>query len=265
MNQSRPDQPAHDGQGGKPDDGDEDILFERDPQRAPVFNAPAVVVWLAAAFLAVHLVIGFAGDQLANRLLLMLAFIPVRFLEGGTALPGGDIALATQFVTYGFVHGDWMHLAMNSFWMLAFGSVAARRLGAARFLGFSALAAAVAASFSLAMSWGEELVLVGASGAIAGQMAIAVRLIFAHGGTLTTIMRRDVSKAAPEPLFKLFTNRSAVIFLAVWLTIDIVFAGSGMLSDGRIAWEAHMGGFLTGLLTFSLFDRYQPLRNQTGY
>lgn len=265
MNEHRPDGP--DDERLAWDAGEGGVRFERwpdAPEPQPVFNAPPVILWLAGAFLAVHLMIQFAGDQLANWLLLALAFIPVRLMEGGAALPGGEIARVTQFVTYGFVHGDWMHLAMNSVWMLAFGSVAARRLGSANFLAFSALAAAVAAGFSLALNWGQELVLVGASGAIAGQMAIAVRLIFAHGGSLRTIMQRDVSQAPPEPLIRLFSNRSAVIFLVIWLGIDLLTAGSGILTEGRIAWEAHLGGFLTGLLAFPLFDSRGRQRNQYG-
>ena len=263
MNEHRPDDPDRDA----PDDPQvsgavPDETVHPAHKAAPVFNAPSVVVWLTGAFLAVHLAFQFAGDQFANWLLLLLAFIPLRLVEGGAALPGGEVARITQFVSYAFVHGDWMHLAMNSFWMLAFGSVAARRLGTVRFLVFSALAAAVAASFSLAFNWGQEMVLVGASGAIAGQMAIAVRLIFAHGGTLRTVMQRDVSQAPPEPLSKLFTNRSAVTFLVIWLGLDILTASTGVLSEGRIAWEAHLGGFLTGLLAFPLFDRPGRLRNQ---
>lgn len=262
MNEQKPDHPDH----GRFDDEvrPDGPGYASEPGAAvpePLFNAPPVVLWLAGTFLVVHLVIQFAGDQLANWLLLALAFIPVRLMEGGEGLPGGEVARVTQFVSYGFVHGDWMHLAMNSFWMLAFGSVAARRLGAVNFLGFSALAAVVAASFSLALNWGQELVLVGASGAIAGQMAIAVRLIFAHGGTLRTIMQRDVSQAPPEPLIRLFSNRSAVIFLVIWLGIDVLTAGSGILTEGRIAWEAHLGGFLTGLLAFPLFDSRGRQRN----
>lgn len=259
MNEKWPDTPADD----LPEPA-EDLAPPRGG-RGPVFNAPPVVIWLAAAFLGVHVMIQLAGDQWANSIVLALAFIPLRLTEGGAGLPGGEVARVTQFVTYAFVHGDWMHLAVNSFWMLAFGSVAARRLGAVRFLGFSALAAAVAAAFSMVVNWGQEMILVGASGAIAGQMAIAVRLIFAHGGTLSTIMQRDVSKAPPEPLIRLFSNRSAVVFLVVWLTIDILFAGSGMLTEGRIAWEAHLGGFLTGLLAFSWFDKDARARNYSGY
>jgi membrane associated rhomboid family serine protease len=253
---------SEDGQGGELAGQETPVAprYEQDPD-GPMINAPAVVIWLALGFLAMHLLIQYLPTQTANQVIMTLAFIPLRYIEGGEALPGGQLARVTSFVSYGLLHGDWMHLAMNSFWMLAFGSVAARRLKAVRFVLFSALAAAVAACFSLALSWGESLILVGASGAIAGQMAIAIRLIFAHGDTLRTSMMRDVSQVPPEPLLRLFTNRSAVTFLVVWLSIDILFANSGLLAEGRVAWEAHLGGFLTGLLGFALFD---PQRNRAA-
>jgi membrane associated rhomboid family serine protease len=50
----------------------------------------------------------------------------------------------------------------------------------------------------------------------------------------------------------------------IWLGIDLLTAGSGILTEGRIAWEAHLGGFLTGLLAFPLFDGHGQGRNQYG-
>jgi len=224
----------------------------------PAINAPGVVLILAGLMFVIHVGLEFAGDDFANRTILTLAFLPARFLSlselGGRLLPGGEIARVTSFFSYALLHGGWAHLLINMVWMLAFGSVAARRLGPARFIGLSMLAAGVAATFSMALTWGTGAILVGASGAIAGQMAVAVRLIFAHGGTLSSSLRKDLSLVPPEPLRLLFTNKSAVVFIAVWLGVDMISASSGLLTDARIAWEAHLGGFLTGLLVFGWLD-----------
>lgn len=224
----------------------------------PVVNAPGVVLVLSGIMLIIHVGLEIASNELANRIILTLAFLPARFLSlselGGRLLPGGEIARVTSFFSYALLHGGWTHLVMNMVWMLAFGSVAARRLGPARFIGLSMLAAGVAAVFSMALTWGTGAILVGASGAIAGQMAVAVRLIFAHGGTLTSSLRKDLSLVPPEPLRLLFTNKSAVVFIAVWLGVDMFTASSGVLADARIAWEAHLGGFLTGLMVFGWLD-----------
>ncbi len=224
----------------------------------PVVNAPGVVLIMAGLMLVIHVGIELASDDFANRVILTLAFLPARFLTlselGGRLLPGGEIARVTSFFSYALLHGGWTHLIMNIVWMLAFGSVAARRLGPSRFIAVSMLAAGVAAAFSLVLTWGTGAILVGASGAIAGQMAVAVRLIFAHGGTLTSSLRKDLSLVPPEPLRLLFTNKSAVVFIAVWLGVDMFTASLGVLTDARIAWEAHLGGFLTGLLVFGWLD-----------
>ena len=237
-----------------------DDLDASDVRRArpPAINAPGVVLLLAGTLLLIHAGLQLVGSDTYNRVLLTLAFLPVRFQTlteiGGQLLPGGEIARVTSFFTYALLHGSWTHLVMNMVWMLAFGSVAARRLGPARFIGLSMLAAGVAAAFSMVMNWGTGAILVGASGAIAGQMAVAVRLIFAHGGTLMSSLRKDLSLVPPEPLPRLFPNRSAVVFIVVWLGVDMLFASSGLLSGARIAWEAHLGGFLTGLLVFGWLD-----------
>lgn len=234
----------------------EALNIQRTPP--PAINAPGVVLLLAGAMLVIHACLQLVGSDTYNRVVLTLAFLPARFQTppefGGQLLPGGEIARITSFFSYALLHGSWTHLAMNMVWMLAFGSVAARRLGAARFIGLSMLAAGVAAAFSMALNWGTGAILVGASGAIAGQMAVAVRLIFAHGGTLMTSLRKDLSLVPPEPLLQLFTNRSAVIFMVIWLGVDMLSASSGLLSEARVAWEAHLGGFLTGLLVFGWLD-----------
>ncbi len=213
----------------------------------PAINAPGIVLFLCGALLLVHLALQFAPDELANQVILSAAFIPARYLPlpelGGMLLPGGEVARVTSFITYAFLHGNWPHVLLNSFFMLAFGSVAAKRLGTGRFLFLSGLAAAIAASFSLFAGWGSGMILVGASGAIAGQVAVAIRLIFAHGGTLMSSMRKDLSFVRRDSLANLFRNRSAVVFIAVWMGVDILNASSGLLSDGRIAWEAHLGVF----------------------
>ena len=69
-----------------------------------------------------------------------------------------------------------------------------------------------------------------------------------------TSLRKDLSLVPPEPQLRLFTHRSAILFRVIWLGVDLLSASSGLLSDARIAWEAHLGGFLTGLLVFGWLD-----------
>lgn len=244
----------------------------RDPiERSPAeqrgqtraLNVPSVVLWFIVAMVAVHGLRQVIGPERDDWVLFTFAFIPARFAPppelANFTFPGPPGARWWSFVTHMLLHGDWMHLIINSVWMLAFGSVLARRLGNARFLAVSAASAAAGAAASLALQWGAELtVLVGASGAISGQLAGAVRLMFAEGGSLATLGRQRFDKVRALSLSETFRTPAALMFLGVWFAITI-FAGAISFGppgeEARIAWEAHVGGFLAGLVLFGPFDR----------
>jgi membrane associated rhomboid family serine protease len=227
----------------------------------PIINAPRVVVALIGVFVLVHVVRLLVSPAMDDRIVLTLAFIPVRYLADAAQfgeIPGGPGAAIWSFVTHALVHADWLHLGINSVWMLAFGSVLARRLGAWRFLVFSALAAAAGAGASLWLHWGQVSVLIGASGAISGQMAGAVRLIFALPQGLRGMGTSDLSQVSPLSLSQTFRNRQALVFLGVWLGLALVTGALNInpaSADQSIAWEAHVGGFVAGLFLFGLMDR----------
>jgi membrane associated rhomboid family serine protease len=89
-------------------------------------------------------------------------------------MPGGAGADAWTFVSYALLHGSWIHLGVNIAWMVAFGTPVLRRFGTVRFLVLSLVAAMAAAVLHLATHWGEFIPMIGASGAISGQMGAAV-------------------------------------------------------------------------------------------
>jgi membrane associated rhomboid family serine protease len=234
----------------------------------PILNVPASALALIASLFAIHLVRGFLDPERDTRLVLTFAFIPARYAPppelAGQAIPGGAGADVWSFVTHMFLHADWMHLALNSLGLLVFGGVVARRLGPVRFLLFSFVSAAAGALANLALYWGVLSVLVGASGAISGHMAGAVRLMYAEGGSLATIHRRRLEDAQPLTLAQTFTNPRALIFLLIWflITLSAGIGGFGPPGEtGRIAWEAHLGGFAGGLLLFGWLD---PGRSARG-
>jgi membrane associated rhomboid family serine protease len=139
--------------------------------------------------------------------------------------PGGIAADIWTFVTYGFLHGGVTHIAFNMLWMVIFGSAVARRFGAVRFLVFSALCAAGGAAMHLATHFGAEAPMIGASAAVSGHMAAAVRFVFELGGPLGMIRRSDEAayKVPAAPLLRSFANRQVVAFLFVWFGLNLVF------------------------------------------
>src|SRR5690606_25265917 len=204
--------------------------------------------------------------------LLTFGFIPARHavqeLPGFGPWPGGEWAEAWTYVTYAFLHGDWMHLLINAFWMLAFGSVVARRLGWLRFLGLSLAATVGGALAHLYAHWGEMAPMIGASAAISGQMAGAVRFIFARPGDLFQASRLDPRYLRAQSLLQVLKNPRAMLFLGVWIGLNLIIgAGSiriGMGEGSPVAWEAHLGGFFAGLLLFGLFDRRSEVGRDRG-
>ena len=234
-------------------------------QKAPMINAPGVVLVLIGVFVAVQVMRQWVSSAMDDRIVLTLAFIPLRYVANSAqfgVIPGGPGAAVWSFVTHALVHGGWLHLGINSVWMLAFGSVLARRLGTWRFLVFSSAAAACGAAVFLLFNWGQLAVMIGASGAISGQMAGSVRLIFALPQGLRSVATGDLSQVRPLTLMETVTNRGALVFLAVWLGLAL-FSGAFNINPASahqaIAWQAHVGGFIAGLFLFGLLDR-RPAR-----
>jgi membrane associated rhomboid family serine protease len=156
-----------------------------------------------------------------------------------------------------------MHLGFNGLWLLAFGSAVARRFGSHRFLAFFLVTAAAGAGLHLLTHAGELFPMIGASAAISGAMAAAMRFAFQRGGPLG-FWRHDqeASYRVPAlPLTGVLRDPRILAFLAVWFGVNILF-GLGALpiagDNQSIAWQAHIGGFLAGLLLFDVFDPKRP-------
>lgn len=231
----------------------------------PIFNVPAVVSALLAIMFAIHAVREWTiTPELDNELLWLFAFVPSRYdaTVGLGAFPGGIAADVWTFITYAFLHGSWTHLGLNAVWLLAFGTPVARRFGATRFLAFFAVTAAAGALAHLLAYSGERVPMIGASASISGFMAAAIRFAFRRGGPLRFGRDQDEAYRVPAlPLLAVLRDGRVVIFLVVWFGLNLLF-GLGSIgldgSDQPIAWQAHIGGFLAGLLAFPLFDPVRP-------
>jgi membrane associated rhomboid family serine protease len=228
-----------------------------------MLNVPPVVVATLAVLALVHVVREFLLTDMQDlRFLLLFAFLPARYdasLILGSAYPGGFGAEIWTFVTYALIHADLMHIGFNAVWLLPFGSAVARRFGAGRFLVFFAVTAAAGAAMHLATHLGERVPMVGASAAISGTMAAAIRFAFQRGGPLGLWRHGDERSyhVPAAPLGAALRDPRIVAFLAVWFGFNILF-GIGslpLLGNGQeVAWQAHIGGFLAGLILFTLFD-----------
>lgn len=229
--------------------------------RARAINLHPVVLWLAVAFIGVHVVRQFISEAGDETLLLTFAFIPARYGEIGASLPGGPGARFWTPVTYAFLHADWVHLLVNIIWMASFGGALARRFRAARFLMLSLVSAVAGAGLHYVLHPADTTLVIGASGAVSGMMAATARFAFSPDGPLAGGRTEDAFRVPAEPLLAAVRNGRAVTFVLVWFAVNLVFGLAGGMTpgvSGQIAWEAHIGGFLAGLLCFPLLD---PVRN----
>lgn len=228
----------------------------------PIFNVPAAVTATIAVLVVIHAAREFVLSPLADDYVLRLfAFVPLRYestVLPRSLWPGGVWADIWTFVTYALLHGSWPHLGLNAVWLLAFGTPVARRFGTLRFILFFAVTAAAGAAVHLWWYAGLPVPMVGASASISGFMAAAMRFAFQRSGPLGLIGRNDEAYRVPAlPLTAVLRDPRVLAFLGVWFGLNLLFGlGSIGIDSGEqaIAWQAHIGGFLAGLLAFALFD-----------
>lgn len=219
-------------------------------RREPVFNLPPVVLAIIGLCIAVHLMrVYVLSEDQDFALLIRAAFIPVRY-SGRFDI---DFYAISSPFTYTFLHGGFVHLAINLVWLAAFGSPLANRFGAWRFSLFFALTGLASAALFWAVHPLSQAPLVGASGAISGMMGAAARFAF----RIDRSSGKAAFAGAPLPFSQVFRSRGVVTFLAVWMVINLVTGLVGFAPgiDDQIAWEAHIGGFLAGFLGLRFFDR----------
>lgn len=224
-----------------------------------MFNVPGSVLAVLALMISVHLVRLGLPEAWDTWVTLALAFIPVRYAGFAQELPGGEIASVTSFLTHTLVHGDWVHLGLNATWLVAFGGAVANRVGSLRFLLLFGFCATAGAATFLLFNPGLMLPMVGASGAISGLMGATMRFLFtAVDGRGLAALREDPRSAPLMPLMVAITDKRVVLVTVVFLAANILAVlGLGSVGESGIAWEAHIGGYFAGLLTFGFFDAPQ--------
>ena len=207
--------------------------------RQPILLIPDSIKWLAGLTIAIHLLLEFGPLDLANGLYRTLTYIPLRFAHPDL-MASDPAATVLSPVGYALLHGSWMHLLVNMGMLMAFGTPLIRQAGNPFFFlvyVFGALAGA--ASVSL-LSPQSQVHVIGASASVSALL----------GALVAYALKPGLAGPVRQPGF--FQSRERTLtFLAVWVAINIlfgVFPGALFGIQGRIAWEAHLGGLLIGLL-----------------
>jgi membrane associated rhomboid family serine protease len=213
----------------------------------PSSRFPAVTVSLICLNALVFIVETNLSARSLNDLFLHWGIIPLRFTH--PRLEANYLTLLSSI----FLHGGWMHIIGNMWSLWIFGDNVEDRLGRIGFLTFYILSGLAAGIGHIVTNPASPVPTVGASGAIAGVMG-AYLLLFPHARVVTII---------PIFIFIQLVEVPAVIFLGIWFMIQL-FSGTVSLAASSthasgVAWWAHIGGFLVGVL-WALPLR---LRNQT--
>ena len=214
--------------------------------REPFLKAPVSVLALIGALVAAHVARMAMVTAESERILNEYAFIPLRYSPDALE-PGSWMERGVPFVSYMLLHADLGHLAINCLWLLAFGSVVARRFGTLMFLLFFLVCGAASAAIYLALNWGSPAAVIGASGAISGLMAAGIRMLSVPG--------QGTSGPGLAPIF----SAQVLVFSALWVVINLVFGFAGFGIGGEvqpIAWQAHLGGYFVGLVLAGSFARW---------
>ena len=236
------------------------MTFQTPEFNPPAVNLPRCIIVLTIILVGIHTILelNLLPFIREDTIVLNFAYIPYFANNYWT------------YISYAFLHGSWTHLFVNIVWMLAFGAAVAWRFGNTRFLLYSAVCAIAGALFHLITHIGEIIPTIGASAVISGHMAGAIRFISLTGGPLGGFRGASPTKykVPSMSLKEAFSNPQILIFLAVWFGVNLVLgiAGSALTAGGGgIAWQAHIGGFLAGLLLFDFFDPIGKKDRFTGY
>ena len=166
------------------------------------------------------------------------------FIEHYALVP--DHLQLHSFLTSMFLHGGWLHLIGNMWFLWVFGSHIEDAMGPAKFLVFYLISGVASALVQVALNLGSPVPTIGASGAIAGVMG-AFLILYPRVRVVTLIFI----------LFFITTYELPAAFMLIyWFALQLL-SGLGSLSSVTqaqgIAWCAHVGGFIAGILLIRVF------------
>jgi membrane associated rhomboid family serine protease len=188
-----------------------------------------------------------------EQLVYLFGLVPARYAHPDWAAAiGFPLDNYWPILTHQFLHGGWFHIIANMWTLWIFGDDVEDRMGPVRFIIFYLLCGTIAGLTHMLTNADSTVPSVGASGAIAGVLGAYI-LLFPTARLIVMI---------PILFFPFFFEVPAMFYLAIWFFTQL-FSGTLALAGpqqiGGIAWWAHIGGFIAGLLLCGLFVR-RPAR-----
>ncbi|HTP42359.1 MAG TPA: rhomboid family intramembrane serine protease [Nitrospiria bacterium] len=211
-------------------------------------NPTTLVPWVTIGLIAANLLAFLFELSLGERLrpfLDQFGATPARLLLSGPIGEQGPPAAVTVFSSM-FLHGGVLHVGGNMLYLWIFGNNIEDALGHVRYLFFYLISGVVAVYAHAATEPSSTMPMIGASGAISGVL----------GAYLVLFPRARVLTLVPFGLFLQLIRVPAVFVLGFWIVLQLL---AGVLSRGTpgggVAWFAHVGGFLAGVVLVRLLVR----------
>jgi len=217
------------------------MLPLRDENRAKTF--PVVNLALIAANLGIYLTV-FLQDAVRQHAILRSYALVLYELLTFTKVVGGatEVPAVATLLTSLFLHGGWLHVLGNMWFLYIFGNNIEDRLGHWGYLAFY-LVAGMVASLVHALSDVHSVVpTIGASGAVSGVL----------GAYLVCFPRAKIHTLMILFIFIKILRLPAVMFLGLWFLVQVLNSSMETTAGGGVAWYAHLGGFLWGAVLLLL-------------
>jgi membrane associated rhomboid family serine protease len=208
----------------------------------PTRNYPVINTAIIGINVAVYMIQLLQGHEI-NRFIYIYGLVPARYSIPQIADYFTTGQQIFSFFSFIFLHGSFWHLLGNMWSLYIFGDNVEDRLGPIRYMLFYLLCGIASGLSHLILNLHSNIPTIGASGAIAGVMG-AYFILHPRSKILTLI-----------PIFFIpyFINIPAYIFLGLWFLLQFINAAGSHGAAGGIAWWAHIGGFVFGIVFLKLF------------
>lgn len=211
----------------------------------PTYTAPIVTTLLIIACALVFIFELLLDDYSRNHFMTLYGVVPAHLR-------------LQSLLTSMFLHGGWSHIIGNMLFLWAFGKSLEDAMGHSKFLGFYLSCGVLSALVHIAINFYSRVPTVGASGAIAGVM----------GAYLLKFPRANIRTVIFVLVFFTTADLPAAFILVYWFLIQLS-SGYGSIaqtsvSDGGVAWFAHIGGFVAGMVLVKILgtrDRHYRRRD----
>ncbi|MFZ0131034.1 MAG: rhomboid family intramembrane serine protease [Desulfobacterales bacterium] len=206
-------------------------------------HRPVVNLSLIGINVVVFLVQMTQGPE-ADRFVYIYGLVPARFSDPRIAAYFSPLQQLFSLLSFMFLHGGFWHILGNMWSLYIFGDNVEDRLGHPRYLAFYLMCGLASGISHLLLNWHSTIPTIGASGAIAGVMG-AYFILFPTAKVLTLI---------PIIFIPWFVEIPAAFFLGLWFLLQFISAAGSHGAVSGIAWWAHIGGFVFGIVFLKLFQ-----------